>query len=230
MATNPRRYQRHRAILMTLAGSALVACSATPERTAVAVETVDLSGDWVINEELSDRPSDVLSSAASQPSVTTGILQSIGRSISVFGISVGQVADMIPDNDDREEAPDYPREVTDPMAELKVVQASDAVEVDYDSTSTVIYRHDETGDEADERLSAQWQKGTFVVERQPQDGLAFVETFELDADGKRLIWIVTFETPAGDELEIKRVYDLQDKPVPPEVSYSASFVPLTPQR
>lgn len=230
MATNPRRYQRHRAILMTLAGSALVACSATPERTAVAVETVDLSGDWVINEELSDRPSDVLSSAASQPSVTTGILQSIGRSISVFGISVGQVADMIPDNDDREEAPDYPREVTDPMAELKVVQASDAVEVDYDSTSTVIYRHDETGDEADERLSAQWQKGTFVVERQPQDGLAFVETFELDADGKRLIWIVTFETPAGDELKIKRVYDLQDKPVPPEVSYSASFVPLTPQR
>ena len=218
MLTSPRRYQRHWAILITLAGSALVACSATPERTADAVETVDLSGDWVINEELSDRPSDVLSSAASQPSVTTGILKSIGRSISVFGISVGQVADMIPDNYDREEAPDYPREVTDPMAELKVVQASGAVEVDYDSTSTVIYRHGETGDEADERLSAQWQQGTFVVERQPQDGLALVETFELDADGERLIWIVTFETPAGDELEIKRVYDLQDKPVPPEVS------------
>lgn len=218
MLTSPRRYQRHWAILITLAGSALVACSATPERTADAVETVDLSGDWVINEELSDRPSDVLSSAAGQPSVATGILKSIGRSISVFGISVGQVADMIPDNDDREEAPDYPREVTDPMAELKVVQASGAVEVDYDSTSTVIYQHGEIGDEADERLSAQWQQGTFVVERQPQDGLALVETFELDADGERLIWIVTFETPAGDELEIKRVYDLQDKPVPPEVS------------
>lgn len=218
MLTSPRRYQRHWAILITLAGSALVACSATPERTADAVETVDLSGDWVINEELSDRPSDVLSSAAGQPSVATGILKSIGRSISVFGISVGQVADMIPDNYDREEAPDYPREVTDPMAELKVVQASGAVEVDYDSTSTVIYQHGEIGDEADERLSAQWQQGTFVVERQPQDGLALVETFELDADGERLIWIVTFETPAGDELEIKRVYDLQDKPVPPEVS------------
>jgi len=67
-------------------------------------------------------------------------------------------------------------------------------------------------------LSAQWQQGTFVVERQPQDGLALVETFELDADGERLIWIVTFETPAGDELEIKRVYDLHDKPVPSEVS------------
>ena len=230
MAMDPRQNQLHRVILMTLAGSALVACSTTPERTADTPEIVDLSGDWVINEELSDRPSDVLSSAAKQSSAASGILRSLGRSISVFGISVGQVADMLPDNDDEDAAPEFPREITDPMGELRVVQASDTVEVDYDSLSTVVYRHGETESDADQRFSAQWQEGAFVVERQPTDGLASVETFELAADGERLIWTVTFETPAGDEVEIKRVYDPRDEPVPPSSSNSASFAARAPQR
>ncbi|MEE8238074.1 MAG: hypothetical protein V3S67_07150 [Gammaproteobacteria bacterium] len=226
---DPRQNQLHRIILMTLAGSALVACATTPERAADTQEIVDLSGDWVINEELSDRPSDVLSGLAKEPSAASGILQSIGRSISVFGISVGQIADMLPDNDDEEAAPEFPREITDPMGELSVVQASDTVEVDYDSLSTVVYRHGETVSDADQRVSAQWQEGTFVVERRPTDGLASVETFELAADGERLIWIVTIETPAGDQVVIKRVYDPRDEPVPPSAGSSASFAARTPQ-
>ena len=230
MAMNPRQTQRLRIILLTLAGSALVACSTTPERAADAEESVDLSGDWVINEELSDRPSDVLRSAATESSAALGVLQSIGRSISVFGISVGQVTDMIPDNDDEEQAPEFPPEVTDPMDELRVVQASGTVEVDYDSTATVVYRYGETASDADQRSSAEWQEGTLVIERQLEDGFAFAETFELAPDGKQLIWIVTFETPAGDELEITRVYERQDELVPPSPSNSASLVKLSPQR
>lgn len=127
---DPRQNRLHRVILMALAGSALIACAATPDRTAETREPVDLSGDWVINEELSDRPSDVLSGVGKQASAAVGILQSIGRSISVFGISVGQIAAMLPDHDDDEEAtPEFPREITDPMGELKVAQASDTVEV-----------------------------------------------------------------------------------------------------
>ena len=230
MAMNPRQTQRLRIILLTLAGSALVACSTTPERAADAEESVDLSGDWVINEELSDRPSDVLRSAATESSAALGVLQSIGRSISVFGISVGQVTDMIPDNDDEEQAPEFPPEVTDPMDELRVVQASDNVEVDYDSTATIVYRYDETVSDSDQHFSAQWQEGTLAIERQLEDGFVLAETFELAPDGKQLTWIVTFETPAGDELQITRVYELQDEPVPPSPSNSASFVALTQQR
>jgi len=231
MAMDPRQNRLHRVILMALAGSALIACAATPERTAETREPVDLSGDWVINEELSDRPSDVLSGVGKQAPAAVGILQSIGRSISVFGISVGQIAAMLPDNDNDEEAtPEFPREITDPMGELRVVQASDTVEVDYDSLSTVVYRPGETVSDADRRYSARWRERTFVVERQPTDGLASVETFELAADGERLIWTVTFETPAGDEVEIKRVYDPRNEPVPPSSSNSARFAARAPQQ
>ncbi|MEE8542391.1 MAG: hypothetical protein V3S94_00870 [Gammaproteobacteria bacterium] len=231
MTMDPRQNQLHRVILMTLAGSALVACATTSERTAETQEIVDLSGDWVINEELSDRPSDVLSGVGKQSSAATEILQSIGRSISVFGISVGQIAAMLPDNDDDEEAtPEFPREITDPMGELRVVQASDSVEVDYDSLSTVVYRPGETVSDADQHFSARWQEGSLVVERQPTEGLASVETFELAADGERLIWTVTVETPAGDDVEIKRVYDARDEPVPPGSSNSARFAAGTPQQ
>ena len=46
---------------------------------------------------------------------------------------------MIPDGEE-EATPEFPPEVTDPMAELIVVQASDTVEVNYDSTTTVVYQ------------------------------------------------------------------------------------------
>jgi hypothetical protein len=109
------------------------------------------------------------------------------------------------------------------MDELTVVQASDTVEVNDDSTSTVVYRDGETLSDTNQNFSAEWQEGDFFVERRPRDGLAFSETFELAADGEQLIWIVTFGTPDGDELEITRVYDFKDVVAPRTPANAASL-------
>ena len=220
MDSRQKRFQQ--VILTALAGGALVACSTTPQEAVAIEEPVDLSGDWVLNQELSDRPSDVLSGASGNSTSPLELIRRFGGIISVYGISAAEVASMLP-NGEEEAAPEFPPEVTDPMAELTVVQASDTVEVDYDSTTTVVYQDGETLSDTNQDFSAKWQEDAFLVERRPRDGLAFSETFELTAEGEQLIWIVTFETPNGDELEITRVYDPKDVIAPPSPAGAATF-------
>ena len=217
-----RQNRLQRVVLAALAGGALAGCTTTPQRTAAIEEPVDLSGDWVLNQELSDRPSDVLSSASGNSTSALDLIRRFGGIISVYGISAAEVASMIPDGEE-EAAPEFPAEVTDPMDELTVVQASDTVEVDYDSTSTVVYHDGETLSDTNQDFSAKWQEDAFLVERRPRDGLAFSEKFELAADGEQLIWIVTFEIPDGDEFEITRVYDFKDVVAPPSPASAATL-------
>ncbi len=211
-----------RLVLAALAGGALAGCTTTPQRTAAIEEPIDLSGDWILNQELSDLPSDVLSSASGSSTSALDLIRRFGGIISVYGISAAEVASMIPDGEE-EATPEFPPEVTDPMAELTVLQASDTVKVDYDSTTTVVYQDGETLSDTNQDFSAKWQEDAFLVERRPRDGLAFSETFELAEDGEQLIWIVTFETPDGDELEIMRVYDPKDVVASPSPANAASF-------
>ena len=217
-----------RIFVLTLAGATLSACSTTAERadeTATVATTtvapVDLSGEWIINYPLSDDPSEVLGNGTSAAENGFGLLKSIGYSIGVYGISVGDIADMLPRREQQE--PVIPREITDAMDELSVVQDDVTIEIIYDQISTVVYRNGEMPLETDSYASAIWQDGAFVVEREPTDGLAIGETFLLAPDGKQLIWIVNFELPNGDDLEITRIYDRRIEP-PPSPANSASFV------
>ena len=225
---DPRQYLLPRIFVLTLAGATLGACSTTAERATESetaattqVAPVDLSGEWIINYPLSDDPSEVLGNGTSAAESGFGLLKSIGYSIGVYGISIGDIADMLPRRE-REE-PAIPREITDAMDELSVAQDETTIEVVYDQVSTVVYRNGDAPSETDAYRSAIWEDGAFVVEREPTDGLPIGETFLLAPDGKQLIWIVNFELPNGDDLEITRIYDRRIEP-PPSPANSASFV------
>jgi hypothetical protein len=214
--------QRYSAVI--LAVSVLGACAAAPERTAAANESVDLTGEWVINDELSDTPSEILGSGTAGTGAMTGLLKRFGFGVSVYGISVGDVASMLPDNSEVEQPIDFPREVTDPMDELRVVHDIDTLEVDYDATGTIVYLNGEAVSNEDQQFFAHWNGSEFMVERQPADGVSFSEKFELADDGKQLIWTVSLETPDGEELTISRVYDPKSTPETVGASHAANFV------
>ena len=223
MATDPRLHPLHRLILITTAAGFLAACASAPQQTAAVDEPVDLSGDWVINPMLSDRPSDVIQAATREKVSKLGMIQRFGGIVRVWGISPADVASMIPSKE-AEPLPDFPPELTDPMDELKVIQNSETVEVDYDSTGTVVYQDGDFLSDEEQHYFAVWREDTFTVERQPREGLAFSETFELADDGKLLIWVVTFEIPDGEEYVITRVYDPQNEPSPEVPANAPSFV------
>jgi len=218
------RDQIQRYALVILATSGLGACSTTQERIAAVDEPVDLTGEWVINDELSDTPSEVLGSGSAGTGAVTGLLKRFGFGVSVYGISVGDVASMLPDNSEVEQPVKFPREVTDPMDVLRVVHDVDTLEVDYDVMGTLVYLNGEAVSNEDQQFFAHWNGSVFIVERQPTEGLSFSEKFELAEDGIQLIWTVTLETPAGDELIISRVYDPKVVPEALGASHAANFV------
>lgn len=228
IAMDPRQNPLPRIFMLILAGATLSACSTTAERAtgSAEVETatvapVDLSGEWTLNYPLSDDPSEVLGNGTSASESGFGLLKSIGYSIGVYGISVGDIADMLPRRE-RDE-PVIPREITDAMDELSVVQDETTIEIVYDQVSTVVYRNGDLPRETDAYQSAIWEDGAFVVEREPAEGLPIGETFLLAPDGKQLIWIVKFELPNGDDLEITRIYDRRIEP-PPSPANSTGFI------
>jgi hypothetical protein len=207
MATDSRRHQLQRIILISTTAGFLAACATAPQPTTAVDEPIDLTGDWVINRDLSDRPSDVVNAATRETTSPLGLIQRFGGIISVYGISAGDVASMIPGGDEQQEIPEFPPEITDPMTVLKVVQMPGTVEVDYDSTTTVLYQDGDFLSDEEQHYFAVWQEDAFAVERQPREGLAFSETFELVDDRNLLVWVVTFEMPDGDEFVITRVYE-----------------------
>lgn len=223
MATDPKLSQLQRFILISMTAGFLAACATAPQQTTTVDEPVDLSGDWVINPSLSDRPSDVVQAATREKISKLGIVQRFGGIIRVWGISPADVASMIPQKE-QEPLPEFPPEITDPMDELRVLQTSETVEVDYDSTNSVIYQDGDFLSDEEQHYFAVWRADTFTVERQPREGLAFSETFELADQGKLLIWEVTFEIPDGDEYVITRVYEQQSEPLPEIPANAASFV------
>ena len=210
--------------VVILAASFLGACAAAPERIATVDEPVDLTGEWVINDELSDSPSEILGNGTAGTGAVTGLLKQFGFGVRVYGISVGDVAAMLPDNTEEEQPVDFPREVTDPMDELRVMHDVDTLEVDYDATGTIVYLNGEVVSNEDQQFFAHWNGSEFMVERQPADGISFSEKFELADDGRQLIWTVSLETPDGDALKISRVYDPKAIPETVGASHTANFV------
>jgi hypothetical protein len=131
---------------------------------------------------------------------------------------------MIPESSEEQETPEFPPEITDPMTVLTVVQTADSVEVDYDSTVKLVYQDGDFMSDDTQHYFAVWQESSFAIERQPREGLAFSETFQLADDGKMLIWAVTFESADGDEFVITRVYEPRISSPAPIPANAPSFV------
>lgn len=185
----------------------LGACSTTPTQEAqeAVPEVVDLTGEWILNEDLSDSPSDVLRSVSGESTIGN-IFRTVGGAIRVYGISVDDVVGMLPPGEEEEE-PEYHSHVTDSRYTLIVLQSPDSMEIEYDRGGTEIYQNGRTTEDEDERVFSDWEGTTYIVEREPDDGPAITEVFQLADDGRLLIWTITTEGPKGKEIAITRVYD-----------------------
>ena len=193
-------------LLMTLAMLFLIsACSTTPSTTAEP-EPIDLSGDWMLNHELSDSPSDVLK-VRSKENGFLNILQTIGGAFRIYGISARDVFGMLPRR--KEDDPlAYHSHVTDSRLILNVLQAEDSMQVKYDRAGTEVYWNGETTHEAEEMILSYWEEDAYVVARWPRNALPIMEIFELSEEGDRLHWTIVVENPKGKEVEITRIYDV----------------------
>ena len=87
------RHSRRSRLATLIVVCALTSCATTPPTETES--NIDLTGEWILNETLSDTPSEVLR-AVTRESDGPGLLRQIGGSIRVFGISVDDVIGMLP--------------------------------------------------------------------------------------------------------------------------------------
>ena len=191
----------------------LGACTGSPQRAesdgaGPEAQAVDLSGEWVLNEQLSDSPREVLSAETSGNGSSVAARR-IGGSVGVFGVSVNEVIGMLPRRDRETDELNYHSHVTDARGTLKVEQSTNSVQVTYDQAGTAFYVNGKTTHDQLDEIFSDWNENTYVVTREPDDGPVLTEIFQLGPDGSQLIWTVTFETN-GKEIVITRVYDAAD--------------------
>ena len=184
----------------------LGACATSLEREPEAeAQPVDLSGEWILNEALSDSPREVLGTDATQ-NAAAGAARQVGGSFGVFGVSVSDIINMLPRRG-TDEPPEYHSHVTDARNALVIEQDETWVEVTYDQAGIAYYPNGGTTYDQLDEIFSDWDGATYVVTRTPDDGPVLTESFELGPDGKQLIWSVTFETDNGKEIVITRIYD-----------------------
>lgn len=196
-------------ILGPLAAAVLLsACAVVPRLAASQPAVGSLTGHWTLDADASDDPGEKLESIT-EASRETRRQSRVSAGVSVFGIPLGDVTDLMPERDrGGESGQDPPRQVTDSIDELDIVQSDDAVRVDYDGLGTFLYRNAVEMSDADGSVHAQWRRGRYIVERQITNGPLVTEEFRLDSrDAERLYWVVTLKFESRRDISITRVFD-----------------------
>lgn len=167
----------------------------------------NLSGMWVLDEELSDDPGATVEKADHGGTVGR-VVRSTSGTISVFGIPVP-----LPSRDEGAEPRSHDSEslvksghVLSVVDRLTIAQDSRATELVYDNLKTATYEHEVALDTGYSTVVAHWSGDRLVVEHALLGGAEIVETYELDAGGEQLSWNVRVKNKGIRTIRISRVY------------------------
>jgi hypothetical protein len=180
-----------------------------------APATVDLSGQWTFNHDLSDNPRDKMREAdqgrrgpGGRPPMGPG-----GGGGGMGGPSGGGGGRMGPppggmgDDDDARESM---RAIFEPAEELVIAQTGSEVAID-ERFGRMRRLHPDgkkyKTDNGASELKTSWKEGKLLVETRRTRGGRVIETWELVPDGSRLIVNIRIEGGFGPSVPLKRIYD-----------------------
>jgi hypothetical protein len=209
-------------------GFALVAPAVRAGELAQAAASIDLSGHWRFNRELSDderakvtaaleataerqRPAAGSSGEAEGQGSEGGPAGQGGRSGRSRGMGSrtdrGHLSEGIDENDPR-----GARATAGPPQAMTVTQAqSEIVVEEVPGQTRNLYPDGKTyrTDEGATRITTRWKDGRLLVERKNARGWRLVETWDLAPDGGRVVIHLLLEGGSGPKLSLLRVYDRQ---------------------
>jgi len=178
----------------------------------LAADPSDLSGEWVIDRDASDEPADVLEPTTRRSS---GRFGGVRAGVSIFGIGVGDVTDLLPEragggtepqDEARRELGKLQRHLTESLTKLDIEHSPEELRVVYDDLGIYIYRTNQTVEYADTTVTAEWRGDRYIIEREVEDGPSVTEVFRLDGSGSTLHWTVTIDLEARRDVTIDRVF------------------------
>jgi len=175
-----------------------------------------MTGEWAINDELTNEVRRSLPEPEKGSGFLTGIFKSTDISIGVPGMPGGVP---VPgtgndsENDDREVAPlhSYGR-----VAAIGIRDWPDLFGIDYGKKRGWMYTPDETTVETVGKrkitTKSGWRGDRYIVRKSADDGSKMSEEFELINDGQQLKWTVVERRKGFPEITDVAIYDRVDQP------------------
>lgn len=180
---------------------------------AVHAQEWDLSGDWVIDYDESDRPDDVFDALSERRRGRSGV----GVGVGIFGVPVevarsggrGQEPAEVVRRDLRQLRP----HLVSSVDRLSIEQAQDGMTVGYSNLGRFAFRDGESLTDGDETVSAEWRRDVFTIVWQVGDDLRATEQLYLDRqDPSRLRWLLSVELSSARTVQVRRVFDRVPRP------------------
>lgn len=219
-----------RAWVWLVASATIAGCGGVSGLDPVSSHAVDLSGSWILNRQASDDPQKLLDKL--RPKMTThrdtGIMEDNDSDSGPQQGGTGQRgrrSQQIPiqqlsRNNQVITHTQVMRALSADVAradQLTIRQKPDQMMFDYGTTARTFTPGSKSVVSASWGVADQssgWSGKEFVIQVRPQAGVRSVESFSLSPDGKHLMEELHLGGGDYPSVELKRVYDHTDNPLP----------------
>lgn len=217
-AESTRRDLGAMAIAVVVAGLLLLGATELP-----AQDTASLTGSWLLDEERSDDPGEIVEKADHGGTVGR-ILRSTSGSVVILGIPVPE----LPRDTERSKPRSHDSaslvksgHVLSAIDRLTITQDREATELLYDTLKAATYEHGVPLNTGYSTVVASWNGDKLVVEHSLIGGAEITETYELDSRADELHWNVRVKNKDIRTIRVSRVYRRAEAPAS-SLNFSAS--------
>jgi len=206
--------QYHTQSLKTLGMATLLILSGTQADAARTAKSVDMTGEWEINGELTSEARDALPEPRKRSGFLSGLMKRMHVSVGIPGTPASVPVPGTGSDSNPDDASSEPLHSYGTVAEIKIRQRPDQFAIDYGMKRVSLYDPDETTvEKIDKRkvtTTSGWRGDRYIIRTSADDGSKMSEEFELISDGRQLKWTVVDHPKGRPEITEVAIYDRID--------------------
>ncbi|MCH7981280.1 MAG: hypothetical protein IID59_07225 [Proteobacteria bacterium] len=178
--------------------------------------SVNMTGEWAINDELTDEVRRSLPEPKEGSGFLTGIFKGTNISVSVPGIPVGVPVPGMGNDAETDDSKGARLHSYGRVAAIEIRDWPGLFGIDYGNKRGWMYTPDETTVETIGKrkitTKSGWRGDRYIVRKSADDGSKMSEEFELINDGQQLKWTVVERRKGHPEITDVAIYDRVDQP------------------
>ena len=185
-------------------------------RAAKESRSVNMTGEWAINDELTNEVHGSLPEPEKGSGFLTGIFKGSNISIGIPGIPVGVPVPGTGNDSETDDSEVAPLHSYGRVAAIEIRDWPNLFGIDYGKKRGWMYTPDETTVETvgERKITTKsgWRGDRYIVRKSADDGSKMSEEFELINDGQQLKWTVVERRKGLPEITDVAIYDRVDQP------------------
>ena len=174
----------------------VIVASGAYVHAATAPRSVNMTGEWAINDQLTDELRRSLPEPKQRSGFLSGIRKRTNITIGIPGTSVGVPVPGTGNDTEADDSEGAPLQSYGRVAAIEILQRPDLFGIDYGKKRVSLYKPDETTNEKVNRrkitTTSGWRGDRYVIRKSADDGSKMSEEFELvnEAVSSSGLWLI----------------------------------------